>query len=149
MCAALDPKKSSMEGPLSRAKGSCLMSSLRHKEMIALQDSMKQEKWLTNNISFYKLIGDKDAYYKLYCKSERLRYLAWLLHELYREQFISVDHGKGYMKMAAKHILSDGMPVTEAQLNKLCTEVQSNQRKYADVIAIVNTIIATIKSAGA
>ena len=129
---------------IKKLKGSCVKWLRGRNQSDELERIMLALPWFSRDFVLMKFFNNKKEIAVFYCKEEYLGHLALLLRFLKDGHYISADHGKGYMKMAARHIRCDGKAVSAAQLNKLCTDNLANPEKFELIISKVKSIISDI-----
>lgn len=124
--------------------GTCVMWQKDMSQMLELERLMSLTPWFSKDFLLINFFGNKKSVPVLWCKEYYLGHLALLLHLLNEYFYISADRGKGYMKMAARHIRCDGKRVKEARLHKLSTEILSNPEKNKYLISSIREMIEAI-----
>ncbi len=76
---------------------------------------------------------------------ERKEHLAYLLYELYQQEFIKMVRTKGYFVYAEKHFVSfDGLVFKKNTLKKISSSIRQNPQGYSNVIREIRNIIKSI-----
>jgi len=144
MSAAFDPKKPNKGKPRKELRATCLESNFSEKQLEGLQEILNKTGWFSIEIILAFFFNNKSKKNFLPVKEEYFKFAAYFFYRMGKEFLIKADRGKGFIVALAMRIRCGKKKMSAAQINKICTEITSNQTKYELLLATVEQTIAKV-----